>query len=117
MGNFQRKIAENEQKKRVVSLRLQALSSPALSRLLICKLAILPLNNMRDHSIPGSNEPVSLGWLLVIKYYWINKPKKKDFEETLISPLDLQYLWFDREEWKKTVWTRSRALQFSEIQV
>lgn len=68
---------------------LQAPISPTLSRLLICKLAILPTDNMRDHSIPSSNEPVSLGWLLVSKYYWINK-QNKDLEESLVSPPNLE---------------------------
>lgn len=68
---------------------LQALISPTLGRQLICKLAILPIDNMRDHSIPSSNEPVSLGWLLVSKYYWINK-QNKDLEENLASPPNLE---------------------------
>lgn len=44
---------------------------------------------MQDHSIPNSHKPVSPGSLLISKYYWINK-QNKDFEETLISPTNLE---------------------------
>lgn len=44
---------------------------------------------MLDHSTPSSNEPVSLGWLLVSKYHWINKQNKK-FKENHVSPPNLE---------------------------